>query len=230
MNPLDSRVTKEQDFLVLDPPHPTPAKMMVKALRNDMEKTAMLLRDAFYDLSENETSLSIMLKIIGALDTLDFSHYIPIPNTSDSLYLEYVTLQESVAWSHFDDEQYEENIAKLRDIENELERRDFWDEIVLEDMTAVVLDIEIKASTPEDCPYPNHCPTKGCAGECNPPMQEVDNCESHFLGGWYYTTDNQLKMAVPPHEEVDKDNFCPKCRGWLSYPKNFSHWRNEGGK
>lgn len=50
-------------------------------------------------------------------------------------------------------------------------------------------------------------------------------CAKHFPGGWYITTSGDVLMAVPPHMGVDADHACPDCRGWLTYPDNFSHWR-----
>lgn len=150
MNDKKFRVIQEEDFLVLDPPYRTPAKEMAKALQNDMQVAAQHIRNALYDLHKMDCltgGLSHRLK--QSLIALDFSHFIPISNTSEALYQEFLSLQAEIDEMSRDMEHDMNLMASIAqaalDIEDELERRGYWSEIVLADMTTVSLWI-----TPED--------------------------------------------------------------------------------
>lgn len=131
------------DFIPTVPHYPS----LAKALQNDMLATAIATREALYMLDKVDgLTGGIAYYLEKALISLDFPHFIPMANTNDALYQEYVNLKELVYHTPIDGYEFNKLAMQFMDVEAELEHRGFWTEIVLEDMTAVVLSIEIEAS------------------------------------------------------------------------------------
>lgn len=145
----------------------------------------------------------------------------PIKNTSLALFREYHRLHDRCSFYLPEDaiEERERVSRQMDDIYAELRRRNFFT------VPPTTPKAQYKAKNRKNrAKSQSDRTTKNCTlgvGKTN------SDCSQHFAGGWYYTKDGLLRMAVPPHMGVDAEQACPKCRGWLTYPKNFSHWRWE---
>jgi|GEM_PF-4101938 len=151
-----------------------------RALQKDMLAAAEFIRHALYDNPDSE-------HLKQALIALDYPHFIPIENTAKALQGEFERLN-SVFWDialedYFNPQRERVNHQAI-DLFHELVRRDAVVGIgntqqnpVETETLCKVCDLfpavdgtgycEIHLDNILECPYPDHCPAAGCAGECS---------------------------------------------------------------